>query len=88
MAKGKQTKPVGRLPNGPEDSDHHSTSIRKIDNGYLVTRTKSGNGGFHNQETFMRDKPSFHPMTEIDTDAGSKVGSSSLSKAVNHLKRI
>lgn len=87
MAKGKQTKSVGRLPNGPEDYSHTSTSVRKIDNGYLVTKTKSTGLGHQSQETFMRDKPTYHPMEEHADRGDLKVGNSSLSKAVSHLKR-
>lgn len=40
-----------------KDGEHMSVSVRKIDNGYIVSHTKSGADGYECREVYHSEKP-------------------------------
>ena len=50
--------------------EHESVNIRRIDNGYIVSRSKSSPGGYESSETFSKTPPGSQmgkPMRNCDT---------------------
>jgi hypothetical protein len=41
----------------PDESEHHSISIRKIENGYIEQRTRSDGNGYSSVERFHAERP-------------------------------
>ena len=39
------------------EPEHHSVSVRKIDNGFVVSTHKSGSDGYQSSETYHEKKP-------------------------------
>lgn len=40
-----------------ESEEYHSVSVRKIDNGYLLSRSSSGPKGYKTKELYYSEKP-------------------------------
>lgn len=64
--------------------DQHSThvSIRKIDNGFVTTRSSSGQHGFSSSETFTEQRPDQDGEIHGPDDSGD-----SMRRAAAYLKR-
>lgn len=54
-SKLRKSRSGGLLDDG--GSEHHSVSVRKIDNGFIVSKSKSDAKGYKSSETFHEKKP-------------------------------
>lgn len=66
------------------DSMHHSVSVRKIDNGYVRSTSRSGPDGYESSETFHRKHPGLGAAMPQRDSAGSHGGT--LRDAIAHCK--
>lgn len=65
------------------DEEYRSTSIRKIDNGYITTQTKNVGGDYTTEETFSKDKPKI----EVQVTAPTKPVGNALTAAKTYLRQ-
>lgn len=84
MAKGRNSVSVIAESAPRADSMHHSVSVRKIDNGYVRSVSKSGPAGYESSETFHRKHPGLGVGTPMRDSAGSHGGT--LRDAIAHCK--
>lgn len=64
------------------ESEHESLSIRKIDNGYVLTKTETGSGQYKSTEIFSKARPRITGGT-----GGGAVGTETLGLAMDYLKK-
>lgn len=59
MAKKSSVSTLAAMPIGPDCDEHSSVSVscRKIDNGFIVSRSECRNGEYKHSEEFSKDKP-------------------------------
>lgn len=61
MAKKKSKKAKAEAaasPTIPPDREYHSVSVRKIENGFLITKNIERNGKYESREFFSKVRPS------------------------------
>lgn len=72
------TAAIQAMPIDPvQKSEYNSVSTRKIDNGYVTSRSSNKDGRYESNETFSAEPP---------VDSGDE-GSNPLSKAVAYMQR-
>ena len=64
----------------PGHEQYETKTVRKIDNGYLVTETMDDSGGYRRSERFEEKYP------EDMSSGGEKYGKMTLSDAISKLK--
>ncbi len=57
MAKATNKTAPAPSPKAVSASEYHSVNVRKIDNGYIVSRSYDGPKGYSCSETFSPTKP-------------------------------
>lgn len=71
------------------DAEHVSMSVKKIKNGFVVSKNTSGPKGYKSEEEYHERKPSIDiqsiPLTGMKSKAG-KVNSDALRKASGNKK--
>lgn len=55
----------------PCEGEHMSVSVRKIDNGFIVSRSKSGPKGYEHTEVYHPEKPAID-IPALKKAAGKK----------------
>jgi hypothetical protein len=60
-----------------DESEHHSVTVRKIENGWLETRSKSDGSGYSSVERFHTERP----MVEGSSTKEAKTSSGALKAA-------
>ena len=78
----KTASPLMRAPGNSEE--RVSTSIERIDNGYLVTRTRSTDTDYESSRSYSRERPMIGPEPQIDQKPEQP---SNLRKAIDALNR-
>lgn len=66
------------------DSAHHSVSVRKIDNGYVRSTSRSGPDGHEHRETYHRKHPGLGNGRSSGGDAFSDCCGSSGLRGAKH----
>lgn len=69
MAKKKTKAKVGVevAPARRDRAEYHSVSIRKIQNGFIVSKTTDRNGDYTNEEYFSKTRPKIDLGPKTDT---------------------
>lgn len=68
---------VGVPEFGPERNESHSVSVRKIDNGYIVSKSSCSNGRYESSEEYAATPPQL----------AGKEQSNAMAKALDYMKR-
>ena len=71
-----------RAPGNSEESV--STTIRKIDNGYIIRRSRSTDTDYESSEAYSRERPMIGPEPQIEQKPEQP---SNLRKAIDVLNR-
>lgn len=77
---------VAALPSTSDERVSVSVSSRRIENGYVVSRSEDGPDGYRYSETFQAEKPALSlsgPADEVRTN----VGSGGMRRAVDFLNK-
>lgn len=66
------------------DSEHHSAEIRKISNGFVVRKSRSGPDGHESSEEFHAKRPSME--TVLTQSDGETARGEALRDAISHIR--
>lgn len=72
------------------DAEHVSVSVRKIQNGFVVSKSTSGPKGYKSEDMYHERKPSIDiqsiPCVDTGCDKSTKVNANALRKASGNKK--